>query len=95
MRAEVLKCLVNIEQQGEIPPDLRIKQYTPESKELNRILALIHEFLRPHRVLAPCEAGDVTNCRYYCKKASTVKPMYIYSMVYLHYRISLAVFPIP
>jgi hypothetical protein len=48
MRAEVMKCLVDMEEQGEIPPDLRIKRYTPESEELKHILALIHEFLRIH-----------------------------------------------
>jgi hypothetical protein len=48
MRAEVIKCLVDMEEQGEIPPDLRIKRYTPESDELKQILRYIREFLAAH-----------------------------------------------
>jgi hypothetical protein len=48
MRAEVMKCLVDMEEQGEIPSDLRIKRYTPESEELKQILRYIHEFLILH-----------------------------------------------
>jgi hypothetical protein len=43
-----MKCLVDMEEQGEIPSDLRIKRYTPESDELKQILRYIHEFLTLH-----------------------------------------------
>jgi hypothetical protein len=48
MRAEVMKCLVEMEEVGDIPPDLRIKRYTPETKEDKQILIFISEFLRFH-----------------------------------------------
>jgi hypothetical protein len=48
MRAEVMKCLVDMEDQGEIPSELRIKRYTPENDEVKKIQAYIHEFLRSH-----------------------------------------------
>jgi hypothetical protein len=48
MRAEVMKCLVDMEEQGDIPADLRIKRYTPETEELKQILAYIREFLTAH-----------------------------------------------
>jgi hypothetical protein len=48
MRAEVMKCLVEMEELGDIPSDLRIKRYTPETKEDKEILTFISEFLRLH-----------------------------------------------
>jgi hypothetical protein len=48
MRAELLKCLVEMEEQGEIPTDLRVRRYTPETDEEKQLVSLIHEFLRLH-----------------------------------------------
>jgi hypothetical protein len=50
MRAEVMKCLVEMEEAGDIPPDLRIKRYSPENEEDTEILTLISEFLRFHNL---------------------------------------------
>jgi hypothetical protein len=48
LRVEVLKCLIEMEEQGEIPADLRVRRYTPEGDDQKQILVLIHEFLRFH-----------------------------------------------
>ena len=48
MKAEVMKCLVEMEEQGEIPPHLRIKRYTPNDDADYQALAFIAEFLRFH-----------------------------------------------
>ncbi|OHT13565.1 hypothetical protein TRFO_03318 [Tritrichomonas foetus] len=48
MKAEVMKCLVEMEEQGEIPPHLRIKRYTPTDDGDYQALAFIAEFLRFH-----------------------------------------------
>lgn len=48
MKAEVMKCLVEMEEQGEIPPHLRIKRYTPNEEEDYQALAYIAEFMRFH-----------------------------------------------
>lgn len=48
MKAEVMKCLVEMEEQGEIPPHLRIKRYTPSEEEDFQALAYIAEFMRFH-----------------------------------------------
>ena len=48
MKAEVMKCLVEMEEQGEIPRHLRIKRYTPSDDENRQALAYIADFMRFH-----------------------------------------------
>lgn len=48
MKAEVMKCLVEMEEQGEIPKHLRINRYTPADDENKQALAYIAEFMRFH-----------------------------------------------
>ena len=48
MKAEVMKCLVEMEDQDEIPPNLRIKRYTPTSDESMTALAYVEEFMKFH-----------------------------------------------
>ena len=48
MKAEVMKCLVEMEEQGEIPRHLRIKRYTPPDEENKLAIAYIAEFMRHH-----------------------------------------------
>lgn len=48
MKAEVMKCLVEMEEQGEIPPHLRIKRFTPGDDDDYQALAYIAEFMRFH-----------------------------------------------
>jgi hypothetical protein len=48
MKAEVMKCLVEMEEAGEIPTNLRIKRYTPPDGENQQALAYVAEFLRCH-----------------------------------------------
>ena len=50
MKAEVMKCLVQMEEQGELPPHLRVKRFTPTSDEDANALAYIAEFLRFHKL---------------------------------------------
>lgn len=48
MKDEVMKALVEMEEQGEIPPNLRIKRYSPTDHENLQALAYVAEFLRFH-----------------------------------------------
>ena len=48
MKDEVMKCLVEMQDRGEIPPHLRINQYTPPDDENAQALAFVAEFLRYH-----------------------------------------------
>ncbi|KAH0786941.1 hypothetical protein GPJ56_008939 [Histomonas meleagridis] len=48
MKAEVMKCIVEMEDQGEIPPHLRIKRYTPTNDETIQALAYVEEFMKFH-----------------------------------------------
>ena len=48
MKAEVMKCLVQMEEQGELPPHLRVKRFTPTSDEDANALAYIAEFMKFH-----------------------------------------------
>jgi hypothetical protein len=50
MKAEVMKCLVDMEESGEIPPHLRIKRYTPPDEAHSQALGFILEFLRFHQL---------------------------------------------
>lgn len=69
MKAEVMKCLVEMEEQGEIPRHLRIKRYTPSDDENKQALAYIAEFMRFHGLensLTCLQAevnGDIPNLR--------------------------------
>ena len=69
MKAEVMKCLVEMEEQGEIPRHLRIKRFTPPDDENKQALAYIAEFLRFHGLecsLTCLQAevnGDIPNLR--------------------------------
>ncbi|EAX90668.1 hypothetical protein TVAG_495050 [Trichomonas vaginalis G3] len=48
MKAEIMKCLVEMENQGELPPHLRIKRFTPTTDEDANALAYIAEFMKFH-----------------------------------------------
>jgi hypothetical protein len=48
MKAEVMKVLVEMEEEGAIPAHLRIKRYTPGSADDKEALALVTEYLRFH-----------------------------------------------
>jgi hypothetical protein len=48
MRAEVLKCLVDMEEEGLIPADLRIKRFSPVEAEDTEALAYVLQFLAHH-----------------------------------------------
>jgi hypothetical protein len=48
MKAEVMKCLVEMEEAGQISSDLRIKRYTPPDEENKQALGHVLEFLRFH-----------------------------------------------
>jgi hypothetical protein len=48
MRAEVLKCLVDMEEEGLIPADLRIKRFSPVDPEDTEALAYVLQFLAHH-----------------------------------------------
>jgi hypothetical protein len=48
MRAEVLKCLVDMEEEGLIPADLRIKRFSPIDPEDTEALAYVLQFLAHH-----------------------------------------------
>ena len=50
MKDEVMKCLVEMQEQNEIPSHLRIKQYTPQDDENAQALAYVAEFLRFHNL---------------------------------------------
>jgi hypothetical protein len=43
-----MKVLVEMEEEGAIPPHLRIKRYTPATNDDKEALALVAEFLRYH-----------------------------------------------
>lgn len=48
MKAEVMKCLNEMEEQGELPPHLRVKRYAPPDQENLNALAFIADFMRFH-----------------------------------------------
>lgn len=48
MKAEVMKCLVQMEDQGELPPHLRVKRFAPTTEEDANALAYIAEFMKFH-----------------------------------------------
>jgi hypothetical protein len=48
MRSEVLKCLVDMEEEGLIPADLRIKRFSPIEMEDKEALAYVLQFLAHH-----------------------------------------------
>jgi hypothetical protein len=50
MRAEVMECLVDLEEHGGIPSELRIKRFTPETDDVKQILIYIHEYLRANKM---------------------------------------------
>jgi hypothetical protein len=50
MRAEVMECLVDLEEKGAIPSELRIKRYTPESDDVKRNLSYVLEYLRANKM---------------------------------------------
>jgi hypothetical protein len=51
MRAEVLKCLVDMEEEGLIPADLRIKRFSPIEPEDTEALAYVLQFLAHHGMI--------------------------------------------
>jgi hypothetical protein len=55
MKAEVMKCLVEMEEAGEIPPHLRIKRYTPPDEVNAQALGYVLEFLRFHGMTSTVE----------------------------------------
>jgi hypothetical protein len=70
MRAEVMECLVELEEKGGIPSEIRIKRYTPETDDVKKILEYIQEYLAAnkmthtlrclvHEVNAPIEKGSL------------------------------------
>jgi DNA-binding Lrp family transcriptional regulator len=50
IRAELMECLVELEEHGQIPVELRIKRYTPEEDKVKEVLGHIHQFLRVHQM---------------------------------------------
>jgi hypothetical protein len=50
MKAEVMKCLVEMEEAGEIPPHLRIKRYSPPDDANRQALGYVLEFMRFHQM---------------------------------------------
>lgn len=50
MKAEVMKCLVEMEEEGEIPQTLRVKRFTPQDDGDYQSLGLVAEFLRFHHL---------------------------------------------
>ena len=48
MKAEVMKCLVEMEEEGEIPTHLRIKRYKTKNNESIQALSYVEEFMRFH-----------------------------------------------
>jgi hypothetical protein len=48
MKAEAMKCLVEMEEAGEIPSHLRIRRYDPQDEENKQALSYVLEFLRFH-----------------------------------------------
>jgi hypothetical protein len=55
MKAEVMKCLVDMEEAGEIPPQLRIKRYTPPDEHNMQAIGYILEFLHFHQLTHTAE----------------------------------------
>ena len=49
MKAEVMKTLVDIEEDGQLPPTLKVKRYEPDDDNANA-LAYVAEFFRFHRL---------------------------------------------
>ena len=54
MKAEVMKSLVDIEEDGELPPTLIVKRYEPDDPNVNA-LSYVGEFLRFHGLNATFE----------------------------------------
>jgi hypothetical protein len=50
MKAEVMKSLVQLEEAGEIPPDLRINRYTPSDDLNKQAISYVLEFLKFHEL---------------------------------------------
>jgi hypothetical protein len=50
MKAEVMKCLVEMEEAGEIPPHLRIKRFSPPDDLNKEMLGYVLQFLRFHQM---------------------------------------------
>jgi hypothetical protein len=50
MKAEVMKCLVEMEEAGEIPSHLRIKRYSPPDELNKEVLGYVLEFLKFHQM---------------------------------------------
>jgi hypothetical protein len=48
MKAEAMKCLVEMEAAGEIPSHLRIRRYEPKDDDNKQALSFVLEFLRFH-----------------------------------------------
>jgi hypothetical protein len=48
MKAEAIKCLVELEEAGEIPSHLRIRRYDPIDEDNKQALSYVLEFLRFH-----------------------------------------------
>jgi hypothetical protein len=50
MKAEVMKSLVELEEEGQIPPSLRISRYTPPDDLNKQAIAFVLEFLKFHKL---------------------------------------------
>jgi hypothetical protein len=50
MKAEVMKSLVELEEAGEIPSDLRINRYTPSDELNQQAISYVLEFLKFHNL---------------------------------------------
>jgi hypothetical protein len=51
IRADIFKCLVDLEDEGLIPPDYRIKRFSPTSPEDYQALSYILQFLTHHGLI--------------------------------------------
>lgn len=51
MKAEVMKTLVDMEEEGELPKNLKLKRYEPDDPNANA-LAYVAQFLRFHGLTA-------------------------------------------
>jgi hypothetical protein len=61
MKADVMQCLVDMEEAGEIPSDLRIKRFSPTEEEDKKAIKLIHQYLVHHHFVfsAACLKHEV------------------------------------
>jgi hypothetical protein len=50
MKADIMDCLVAMEEAGEIDPTVRIKRYTPTDEEDQNAIKAIYQFFRQHNL---------------------------------------------